>query len=122
MSGCPNFVKFQFENFDNYSFKDMPKGDLLRLGVNPYNGGVVLAYNAQNRGFEVADNLIEQIYRAKRELEGLCCSSGLEAFIRLKSGDEGIKEAYEKATARELERRLRIVLGGKGSDYRKKVG
>lgn len=106
MSGCPKHVTFTFHGFENYSFSEMPKGELLRLGVNPYNGLVVMAYNRSNKGFEIADKLINQLYHEKSRIAETCGVVGMEGLVRMLEGDVDIKRAYEEATRREIERRL----------------
>ena len=51
-------LHFKLRDFDNYSFEDMPKGELFRFGVNPYNGTVVITFQDRH---ENACQIIESV-------------------------------------------------------------
>lgn len=54
--------KFKYHGFGKYAFEQMPKGELLRFGVNPYNGNVVVTFQDRDIPASVALGVIQQVY------------------------------------------------------------
>lgn len=58
-------IYFQMENFEQFGgFENMPKGELFRFTVNPYNGKVCLVFNDKHfNGCAVAESVLNQVNR-----------------------------------------------------------
>lgn len=58
-------ISFQLENFEEFGgFENMPKGELFRFSVNPFNGKVVLTYQDSHvNGSAVVESVINQLQR-----------------------------------------------------------
>lgn len=58
-------IYFQMENFEQFGgFENMPKGELFRFTVNPYNGKVCLVFNDKHfNGCAVAESVLNQVTR-----------------------------------------------------------
>lgn len=84
MSGCNRSVVFPFEDFELFGFEDMPKGECLRMGVNPYNGKVVFSFQDVPGKRDVIERIIHQISRdvhSVSRMNGKAC--GLREFADL---------------------------------------
>lgn len=63
-------VVFQLESFEEFGgFEHMPKGDLVRFGVNPYTGKVVFSFQERHEnGCAVIEAVLNQVQRDLRKL------------------------------------------------------
>ena len=80
MSGTNDYVTFSVPNLAERSISDLPKGDLLSFGVNPYNGNVVIRFQNNERGFNTADEILDYI------------SETLYQMSLVKEKDQGFKD------------------------------
>lgn len=61
-------VVFKLKDYEQFGgFEHMPKGELLRFAVNPYNGNVVLQYQDwHENACEIIEHVMNQILRDLR--------------------------------------------------------
>lgn len=117
MAGCNKTIVFPFEDFDMYTFEEMPKGECMRFAVNPYNGKVVLSYQDYGDKARIVEKVIRQVTRdvsAISRMSGNRC--GLQEFSKL---CEGV------INRRDLDYHGLSVVGfdglGRGSDVRNRI-
>ena len=78
MAGCTRTVVFNYENFEGKTFEDMPKGEFLKIAVNPYNGRVFLKFNDYKRWSGVVNDIVDQL---THELWMVKCVNGGKADL-----------------------------------------
>lgn len=78
--GPNRMITFKLDSFEEFGgFCHMPKGDLLRFGVNPYNGTVVLTFQDRHENAcEVIEAVLNQL---GKELRCLKMTEGQEKTL-----------------------------------------
>lgn len=60
---------FVYGGKDDYSFEQLPKGYVFKVGMNPYNGKVFFDSEKHNATTRISLDLMREIVRACEELE-----------------------------------------------------
>lgn len=58
-----------------------PRGDLLKLGINPFNYNIVFSYQNHSKGIEYLDLVIKQLHSQIMAMESLGYSPTLQSLI-----------------------------------------
>lgn len=99
MAGCNRTTVFPYENFDGKVFEDMPKGEFMRIAVNPYTGKVVMSFNESERYAPVVEDVLNQISRQLRELRfATHGEGGLRLFADMCDGKVDKRELKPEVT------------------------
>ena len=55
---------FKFEKLENYWFSDLPKGNMLEISMNPYNGNVFMKPEKHAASTTIALEIMREVVRA----------------------------------------------------------
>lgn len=91
-----------YELFEQLPFDYRPKGDLLKLSVNPYNGKVYASTAKQVVSPIVALDIMRKVVKACDELESWGIANPLE-YLMVNGSDKGFESLEYAAGVRIVE-------------------
>lgn len=82
MTGCNQKITLETKITDTFGFGQMPKGEFLRVSVNPYNGKMLVTFNGYEEHARAISELLLTLSREVASFDASSPSLGLQELKR----------------------------------------
>lgn len=93
----------RYAKHENYAFEQLPKGEMLGISMNPYNGNVYFQLEKHKSSSVIALDMMREIVHACELLERLDATDPLRDYLEYCESGVIVEKLVEAARARKAD-------------------